>query len=628
MRPPVSVLPFALIACVTLSARQRPSSTTERHDAARSAIQRAIPLMQRSAQTWIEKQTCSSCHHQALGTFAVLTARQRGVSIDGKLLDAQLEHMTFTKRDTVLQWNGGINPQIGQGYLLAALAAAGHPPRREVAEARAHFIAGRQDLDGHWRSESHRPPLEDSEFTATALSLRLLQLYAPPARGNEFRDRVARARTWLENATGRTTEERTMQLLGLAWAAGNRGRMQTLATTLIAQQRPDGGWTQIPGIPSDAYATGQTLVVLEQAGFLRIDDPAFRRGVDFLLSTQQPDGSWHQTTRRKGPGLPYFETGFPHGVDQFISFAGSAWATMALSLVLDSGPTPLMQTPDVRAAERRAAAEDPLDDGITPLMEAAISGTPADVERLLNEGADVNARSAGGITALMCAVHDPREAALLIQHGADINAKTQLGVTPLFLASAYSGAIDTVKLLLDRGANPKTARNDGAAPLHAAVSAGDAGKAALLLDRGAEMEATVTPPGFTPLHVAAVLGDASTVRMLLKRGAKANARIAGFGNTTAIIEASFAGFPDVVRALVDAGADINAYDDDRRTALMYAVWRDPGYTDVADVLLKAGADLAIKMPDGKSALALAQESGNTRFVELLRAAVARRAVRK
>src|SRR5262249_3208518 len=158
-----------------------------------------------------------------------------------------------------------------------------------------------------------------------------------------------------------------------------------------------------------------------------------QRGVEFLLKSQLPDGSWHQQTRRRGPGLPYFETGFPHGEDQFISYAGTAWATITLAIAVDPRPTAVMNIPDVRAAQR-APPMPPMTDGVTPLMSAAAHGTIGDVEQLLAGGVDVNARSQAGLTALMCAVHDAHTVALLIARGADVNARADSGATPLYLA--------------------------------------------------------------------------------------------------------------------------------------------------------------------------------------------------
>jgi Prenyltransferase and squalene oxidase repeat len=100
---------------------------------------------------------------------------------------------------------------------------------------------------------------------------------------------------------------------------------------LAAMQRSDGGWSQLPTLDSDAYATGEALYALNVAGKMSTSDPVYRKGTDYLLRTQAPDGSWHVKSRSIWL-QPYFESGFPYGHDQWISAAGSAWAAMALSL--------------------------------------------------------------------------------------------------------------------------------------------------------------------------------------------------------------------------------------------------------------------------------------------------------
>ena len=106
--------------------------------------------------------------------------------------------------------------------------------------------------------------------------------------------------------------------------------MRHAGAALIAEQRPDGGWAQLRSLASDAYATGQTLVALKTAAGLSPTDPAYERGVRFLLRTQLNDGSWHIRTRAL-PLPPYFDSGFPHGPDQFISAAATNWAAMGLA---------------------------------------------------------------------------------------------------------------------------------------------------------------------------------------------------------------------------------------------------------------------------------------------------------
>jgi squalene cyclase len=91
---------------------------------------------------------------------------------------------------------------------------------------------------------------------------------------------------------------------------------------LVAHQKADGGWSDLETMESNAYTTGEALVALRIAG-VPAADAAFKRGVDYLLQTQQEDGSWYVKSRAM-TFQPYFESGFPHGYNQWISAAGSS----------------------------------------------------------------------------------------------------------------------------------------------------------------------------------------------------------------------------------------------------------------------------------------------------------------
>jgi hypothetical protein len=73
-------------------------------------------------------------------------------------------------------------------------------------------------------------------------------------------------------------------------------------------------------------------MALLESGLAATGDPAVRRGVEFLLRTQLQDGSWYVKSRAV-PIHAYLESGFPHGADQWISAAGTAWAVRALANV-------------------------------------------------------------------------------------------------------------------------------------------------------------------------------------------------------------------------------------------------------------------------------------------------------
>jgi squalene cyclase len=141
---------------------------------------------------------------------------------------------------------------------------------------------------------------------------------------------VQRAAAWLARARPDSVEDHAFRLLGLTWTRASRSAIAKAATALMALQRADGGWSQLPTLASDAYATGQALTALVESGATKTTDRVYQNGVRFLLGTQLDDGSWYVRSRAV-PIQPYFDSQFPHGTDQFISAAATNWATMALA---------------------------------------------------------------------------------------------------------------------------------------------------------------------------------------------------------------------------------------------------------------------------------------------------------
>src|SRR5262249_39111496 len=117
------------------------------------------------------------------------------------------------------------------------------------------------------------------------------------------------------------------------------GNLTCLLRSLREGQRADGGWAQLPTLESDAYATGQALDTLARFVKAPLADPAWRRGLRFLLATQEDDGTWH-VARRAFPFQPTMNSGFPHHRDSWISAAATSWAVLALTRVAPVGSAP------------------------------------------------------------------------------------------------------------------------------------------------------------------------------------------------------------------------------------------------------------------------------------------------
>src|SRR6185369_6074320 len=108
----------------------------------------------------------------------------------------------------------------------------------------------------------------------TAMAIRALKTYVTLGRAVEMKERIERAKQWLLHVTLLTTEDFVMRLSGVAAAGASASDLRKLAEPILAKQRHDGGFAQRDGFPSDAYATGMTLVTLANAGVVQPNQDA------------------------------------------------------------------------------------------------------------------------------------------------------------------------------------------------------------------------------------------------------------------------------------------------------------------------------------------------------------------
>ena len=294
----------------------------------RERIAKALPVIERSAKISAEKRRCFTCHHQALPVFVAIEAKKLGFSIDEANLKRQITHtVAHLERglESYRQGTGQGGKADTAGMALLTLRAANHPPS-EITDAVAEFLLGWNPKSAHWRPQSDRPPSEGSFFTSTYLALGGLDAYARKKISKEVETRKTAAIGWLEKTDPEETEDavfrlRALHMLGL--------ETKNAGEELLALQRTDGGWGQLPDFESEAYSTGSALVALHEAKILAADSADFRAGISFLMKNQFEDGTWHVKSRSE-PIQRHYESGFPHGKDQFISCSGTCWAVLAL----------------------------------------------------------------------------------------------------------------------------------------------------------------------------------------------------------------------------------------------------------------------------------------------------------
>src|SRR5262249_31752502 len=157
----------------------------------RSAIALAISKLQPISPESSRQVNCTSCHNQSLPAIAVKAAADRGIPVDRGL--------TAHPRNAILaEWNGhrddflvgrctlgGFPGTVGYGLLTMAEEGA---PANATTDAAASCLASLQRQNGSWENSDTRPPLLDnSSIDYTALAIRGLSAYTPPAMRNEIK---------------------------------------------------------------------------------------------------------------------------------------------------------------------------------------------------------------------------------------------------------------------------------------------------------------------------------------------------------------------------------------------------------------------------------------------------------
>jgi ankyrin repeat protein len=197
------------------------------------------------------------------------------------------------------------------------------------------------------------------------------------------------------------------------------------------------------------------------------------------------------------------------------------------------------------------------------------------LELLGQDSAVADERDENGVSALMLSRYHGLDAEVV---GALRRARTDLDV----FEAATLGELDRLRELLDADPSLATARSsDDGTALHFAAFFGQPEAAAFLVERGADVHAVASTFGnVTPLHSAAAAPSREIVRMLLDAGADANARQGG--GFTALQAAAQNGDPAMARDLLDHGADPSAATDDGRTVLSIA--EEKGHEEVVALL--------------------------------------------
>ncbi|KAL4736282.1 ankyrin repeat-containing domain protein [Aspergillus similis] len=262
------------------------------------------------------------------------------------------------------------------------------------------------------------------------------------------------------------------------------------------------------------------------------------------------------------------------------------------------------------------------------LQAASYRGHEGTVQRLLDQGAEVNAQGAevnaqGGEygNALQAASSGGHEKVvqILLDQVADVNAQGGLYGNALQAAS-YKGHEGVVQILLDQGAEVNAQGGEYGNALVAASAGGHKGVVQILLDQGAEVNAENRVHG-NALVAASARGHEEVVQILLDQGAEVNAQANGHEKVVQILldqgadAASAEGHERLAQILLRQGAEVNAQGGYYGNALAAA--SAEGNEGVVQILLKHGAEVDAQGGEYGNALQAASSGGHEKVVQRL-----------
>jgi hypothetical protein len=289
-------------------------------------VKKSIEWLEKDMQTWRDERGCAACHHGPMYLWSISAAKRQGYEVN----EAQLEEFTrwlltdeeariFPKLSKPLGTSaadrmtaammGHRNLSHPTIYLTHALnALPDKEPLKEIGRRKVvEHLASAQNEDGSFTGRNAWQPIFNTPQILT-------RFVATGLKGSDS-PVLEKAEAFLASQVPDETQQGiVLRLLSQPHAK--------LVSRLKELQRPDGGWSQTDDSESDAFATGQALLAFHRAG---VSGSAIQRSIDYLVRTQNDDGTWPMTSR------PNPENGKPAELLNPITYAATAWATLGLT---------------------------------------------------------------------------------------------------------------------------------------------------------------------------------------------------------------------------------------------------------------------------------------------------------
>ena len=247
------------------------------------------------------------------------------------------------------------------------------------------------------------------------------------------------------------------------------------------------------------------------------------------------------------------------------------------------------------------------------LILSASYGHLSNIQLMLERGADINAATSEGVTALMYAADrdDIDMVRFLLENGSKPDLKPYTGITAL-MSAVQQNYFEVAEILITHGAKPDIQDLNGVTALNYAAALNNYEILEMLLHYGANPDKGDSR-GNTPLISASYMQSLEALEVLLKRNANPN--ISNKNGFTPLMAAAQVNNIDIATLLIADGARVAAINDGGMNPLAFAV--KSGNVEMAEFLISKNADINHKIKAGRNLVELSKEEHQDEIYELL-----------
>jgi hypothetical protein len=258
---------------------------------------RAVRYLAREVPLWPVKNKCFSCHNNGDAARALFAARRRSIPFDPAALETTARWLRnpdeWKYNGPPVEYSDKKLATLQFAHALSAEAELGEPRTNVPLRYAAERVRDLQEKDGSWAVDAGGlpgSPVTYGRVLATVVARRILIAAGRQA----FADAVGRADGWL------AARKPVLILDAAALLYGGTGDVDHALALFGMGQTRDGGWGPYVTSPPEVFDTSLVLLGLASHRDRPGVKEMIRRGREFLIASQQPDGSWPETTRPPG----------------------------------------------------------------------------------------------------------------------------------------------------------------------------------------------------------------------------------------------------------------------------------------------------------------------------------------